>query len=294
MFPELALARTEGIRLLRNPLVWLACGPSALWVRNAASSGGSIEDRYFLLIGYALFLPGLAMVIHTIGAVLRARYSNTEEMLRTVPMGNDRRSVAHGLSALAAGLVGLSGIVAIYVTLRPPAVLGRGENSIPDSSEIPRPNIAQLLQGPMAVVTVCVFVVAAIRWIPTWLVIVPLVFLTFVQGLFFGIFLGVPTGGQSWLWPLVTGTVHGEWIGCGEFDPNCDLPITGFDRVTPWWHLAYLAALCVWLTTVAVIRHRRDRRAWVAFGCSLAAVVALAAIQVMTSDKYMAIENVVG
>ena len=290
MFPELALARTEGVRLLRNPLVWVAMAATANMVRGADSSSGSVDERYLALVGYALVLPGLVMVLHLILSTLRSRSCRSEELLGVLPVGADRRSVGHALSALAAGLVGAVATMAIYLVMRPDSNLGRWEMS--STIEVPRPNVAQLMQGPAALVAIGVFVVAVVRWIPTWLVIVPLVFLTFVQALFFGFFFGVPTGGQSWLWPLVTGTVHGEWFGCEV--KRCELPVSGFDRITPWWHLAYLAALCVWLTTVAVIRHRRDRRAWVAFGCSLAAVVALAVIQVTTSDKYMAIENVVG
>ena len=59
MFPELALARTEGIRLLRNPLVWLAMAATANMVRGADSSSGSVDERYLALVGYALVLPGL-------------------------------------------------------------------------------------------------------------------------------------------------------------------------------------------------------------------------------------------
>jgi hypothetical protein len=286
----MAVARIEGVRLWRNPLVWVAMAATANMVRGA----GSAEDRYLVLVGYALMLPGLAMVLHVLFAVLRSRSSNSEELLGVLPIGADRRSVGHAMSVLAAGLLGVMMTVVIYLVVRPASSLGRWDQSQPAMVEVPRPNLAQLLQGPAALVAVGVFVVALVRWVPTWLVIAPLVFLMFVQGLFFGVFLGVPTGGGSWLWPLVTGTVHGEWVGCGELDPICDLPISGFDRVTPWWHLAYLAALCVWLTTVAVIRHRRDRRAWLAFGCSLAAVVALAVTQVMTSDTYVAIEKVAG
>lgn len=293
MFPELALARTEGIRLLRNPLVWLAMAATANMVRGTDSSSGSVDERYLALVGYALVLPGLVMVLHLILATLRSRSCRSEELLGVLPVGADRRSVGHALSALAAGLVGAVATMAIYLVLRPESMLGRWDPSEQSMINVPRPNLAQLMQGPAALVAIGVFVVAVVRWIPTWLVIVPLVFLTFVQALFFGLFFGVPTGGLSWLWPLVTGSVHGEWFGC-ETAAGCGLPVSGFDRITPWWHLAYLVALCVWLTTVAVVRHRRDRRAWVAFGCSLAAVVALAAIQVMTSDKYMAIENVVG
>ena len=290
MIAEAGLARTEGVRLLRNPLVWVAMAATANMVRGADSSSGSVDERYLALVGYALVLPGLVMVLHLILSTLRSRSCRSEELLGVLPVGADRRSVGHALSALAAGLVGAVATMAIYLVMRPESMLGRWDMS--STIEVPRPNVAQLMQGPAALVAIGVFVVAVVRWIPTWLVIVPLVFLTFVQALFFGFFFGVPTGGQSWLWPLVTGTVHGEWFGCEV--KRCELPVSGFDRITPWWHLAYLAALCVWLTTVAVIRHRRDRRAWVAFGCSLAAVVALAVIQVTTSDKYMAIENVVG
>ena len=290
MIAEAGLARTEGVRLLRNPLVWVAMAATANMVRGADSSSGSVDERYLALVGYALVLPGLVMVLHLILSTLRSRSCRSEELLGVLPVGADRRSVGHALSALAAGLVGAVATMAIYLVMRPESNLGRWDMS--STIEVPRPNVAQLMQGPAALVAIGVFVVAVVRWIPTWLVIVPLVFLTFVQALFFGFFFGVPTGGQSWLWPLVTGTVHGEWFGCEV--KRCELPVSGFDRITPWWHLAYLAALCVWLTTVAVIRHRRDRRAWVAFGCSLAAVVALAVIQVTTSDKYMAIENVVG
>ncbi len=291
MIAEASLARTEGIRLLRNPLVWVAMAATANMVRGAGSSSGSVDERYLALVGYALVLPGLVMVLHLILSTLRSRSCRSEELLGVLPVGADRRSVGHALSALAAGLVGAVATMAIYLIMRPESMLGRWDMS--RTIEVPRPNVAQLLQGPVVLVTIGVFVVAFVRWIPTWLVIGPLVFLTFVQALFFGIFFGVPTGGLSWLWPLSTGVIHGEWFGC-ETGAGCELPVSGFDRVTPWWHLAYLAALCVWLTTVAVIRHRRDRRAWVAFGCSLAAVVALAIIQIMTSDKYMAIENVVG
>ncbi len=286
----MALARTEGVRLWRNPLVWVAMAATANMVRSAESA----EDRYLVLVGYALMLPGLAMVLHVLLAVLRSRSSNSEELLGVLPIGADRRSVGHAMSALAAGLLGVMMTAVIYLFMRPASNLGRWDLSEPSMIEAPRPNLAQLLQGLAALVAVGAFVVALVRWIPTWLVIAPLVFLMFVQGLFFGIFFGVPAGGESWLWPLVTGTVHGEWVGCGELDPICDLPISGFDRVTAWWHLAYLAALCVWLTTVAVVRHRQDRRAWVAFGCSLAAVMALAVTQVMTSDTYVAIEKAVG
>ena len=86
-----------------------------------------------------------------------------------------------------------------------------------------------------------------------------------VPGLFFGIFHGIATGGGRWLFPLSTGVVHGEWVGCSPDDAVCILPVSGFDPNTAWWHPGYLVALCVWLTTIAVLRHRRDRVTWTWF-----------------------------
>jgi hypothetical protein len=292
MIAEVGLARTEGVRLLRNPLVWVAMAATANMVRGADSSSVWVDERYLALVGYALVLPGLVIVLHLILSTLRSRSCRSEELLGVLPVGADRRSVGHALSALAAGLVGAVTTMAIYLVMRPESMLGRWDASEQSMINVPRPNLAQLMQGRAALVAIGVFVVAVVRWIPTWLVIVPLVCLTFVQSLFFGLFFGVPAGGLSWLWPLVAGSVHGELFGC-ETAAGCDLPVSGFDRITPWWHLAYLVALCVWLTTVAVVRHRRDRRAWAAFGCSLAVVVDLAVIQVMTSDTYTTVAGAV-
>jgi hypothetical protein len=44
----------------------------------------------------------------------------------------------------------------------------------------------------------------------------------------------------------------------------------------------------VWLASVAVLRHRRDRATWTWFVASLAAVVLFAAAQFATADVYPA------
>ena len=141
----------------------------------------------------------------------------------------------------------------------------------------------------MALVAMTTFVVALVRWIPSWLVLLPLAFVLLVQGVFLGVFFGVPTGNATWWFPLASGVVHGEWIGCGETDSVCDLPVSGFDRVTPWWHLAYLVAISAFFVVAAVLRHRRDRTTWCAFAAALAAVVALAIVQVVVSVEYVAV-----
>ncbi len=282
MNAELALARVEGTRLLRNPLVWLAVIPSALWVSEAKAGldRREAEDLVYLLNGYALLLPGFAAVVVTTLAVLRSRVAHADDLLDTLPVGRAQRSVAHGWSTAASALYGAIIIAAAYLYLWPSSKPGfLSDDSTPAILEVSRPNVAQMLQGPIALAAVAAGVVALVRWVPTWLVAVPLFFLLFIQGLWFGIFNGESTSWFTWLWPLSTGVVQDGWIGgCGEGEA-CQMLLTGFDRTTPWWHLGYLLALGVWFVTIAVLRHRRDRAAWTAFAVSLAATIGFVLIQ---------------
>ena len=283
---EVELGRVEMRRLLRNPALWIALAVTGWWT-GATHVDSVHENTYFMLLGYSLIVPGFVIVVHTALAVLRGRMAGAEELLGVVPVGADRRTLGHGVSTLAGGAVGIIVIATIYLVLRPASIIGPGGNSIPDTIDLPRPNLAQLLQGPFAVVAVTAFVVALVRWIPSWVALVPLVFVAVAQALFFGLWLGVPSGDGTWWFPLGTGVVNGEWIGCGEFDSRCDLPVSGFDRVTPWWHLAYLMASTVLLLVVAVLRHRRDRLVWTVFAGTLTLVVALAIIQAVVAEKYV-------
>ena len=51
------------------------------------------EDQLFLLVGYGLVLPGFVMVIAVVLATLRGRMEHTEELLGTLAVSPDRRSV---------------------------------------------------------------------------------------------------------------------------------------------------------------------------------------------------------
>lgn len=283
---EVELGRVEARRLLRNPALWIALAVTGWWT-GATRADSVHENTYFMLVGYSLIIPGFVIVVHTVLAVLRSRMAGTEDLLGVVPVGADRRTLGHAVTTIAGGAVGIVVIAAIYLALRPASTIGPGGNSIPDTIDLPRPNVAQLLQGPFAVVAVAAFAVALVRWIPTWVVLAPLLFLASFQALHFGLWLGVASGNGSWWFPLGTGVVNGEWIGCGEFDSLCDLPVSGFDQVTPWWHLAYLMAITVMFIAVAVLRHRRDRSTWTAFAGSFTLVVVLAIIQAVMSDKYV-------
>ena len=283
---EAQLAYVESLRLLRNPAVWIALTLTA-WQSAATAIDSANENTYLVLVGYSLLIPGFVMVAITILSVLRSRMSGTEELLSVVPVGPDRRSVGHGLTGLTGGLVGAVSIAAIYLAIRPRSTIGPGNGSIPRTVDLPRPNVAQLLQGPLAIVAVVAFAVMLVRWVPSWLVLVPLTFLVLQQGVFLGVWFAVPTGTGTWLFPLASGVVHGEWIGCVEGDFRCDLPVSGFDRVTPWWHVAYLIAISVAFAIAAVMRHRRDQKIWMAFALSLAVAVILAMVQIVVAVDFV-------
>ena len=114
---EVQLGRVEGLRMLRNPAVWIALFPTVMWVRSVLGTSDANEDRYLILVGFSLLIPGSVMVIHTVLAVLRGRLSSTDELLGVVPVGPDRRSIAHGVSALSGLAIALVATVAVYAAL---------------------------------------------------------------------------------------------------------------------------------------------------------------------------------
>lgn len=287
MIAEVALAQVEGFRVLRNPAVWFAFALAALWATAGLTADGHNEGRLIVLVGYPLVIPGFVIVVHAILATLRSRLSDADELLDTVPVGPDRRSAAHGAAALVGFVLASVAAVAVYSIAWPGHPIGPGDDYF-QGVMVPRPGLAQVLQGPFAVLAVITFAIALVRWVPSWLVVVPLAFLAMIQTVFFGMWFGEPTGAQTWWWPMATGVVHGEWIGCGELDSRCDLTVTGFDRVTPWWHLAYLAGVAVLFVVVAVLRHRRDRTMWFTVAAALAVALILGLTQVVVSADYVA------
>jgi hypothetical protein len=279
--PEVQLGLVEGYRLLRNPLVVLAGVVTAVWIAMVTPIANADQDRYVLSVGYPLAVLGFVALGHTMLAVLRSRFHRSEGLLDVLPIGPDRRTIGHALAALAGGAVGAGATAAIVAVLGLEPGGRPWDAAVMGSPAVPQVGIAQLLQGPIAVVVACLFVVALARWIPGWLIIVPVFVLTVFQVIIFGIWFAVETDSPlTWLWPVSSGVVHDGWTGCGPVDDVCELQVRGFDQTTPWWHLAYLSALCAWLVMVAVLRHRHDRRTWTLFGASSALVVALACVQI--------------
>jgi hypothetical protein len=265
--------------------VWASFALLSFWVRAAVRTDNR-EDAYNLLLGYPLLLPGFVIVMATVLAVLRSRSSGADELFATLPVGPDRRTVGHGISTITGGALAVVWTAVLLLVLRPDDPIGYTRDTIPIAEAIPRPNLAQLLQGPAAVIAVTAFALALVRWVPSWLVALPLAFAAINQLTFAGLWSGWPVDLTTWLFPLSRGWVNGGWHGCGSEDDICSVELAGFDRITPWWHLGYLVAASVLFVVVAVLRHRRDRTAWSAFAVSLLAVIALAVAQFVVFERY--------
>jgi hypothetical protein len=280
---ERQLGQVDGWRLVRHPALWISIGTLVMYTVAV----GSATEEQFLLVGYGLVLPAFVAMVLTAMAVRRSRTQGADELFDVLPVDAARRSVGHGVSTLAAGGLALALTVGVWIYRRPGRVIGVTEDTIPGSIDIPRPTVAQALQGPMAVVVFCALGVALARWVPAWLITIALLVPIFMQFLWFGLWQGEGLQPATWWWPLASGWVHGEWFGCLSEDTSCLLEVQGFDTVTPWWHLGYLAALAVFLVMIAVLRHRRDGPAWIAFGLSGVTLVSLAAAQSAVYERFV-------
>ena len=284
---ERSIARVEARRLARNPGLWTALLFSAWWVRWTLVEDDA-RTTYFLLVGYSLLLPAAVVLVVTDLAVLRSRSARADELLDTMPVGRDRRTVAHLLSGLFGLAVGLAAVVAFVAVVRPGATLGRLEDTIPAGFGLPRPGLAQLLQGPFVILVACAFAVALARWLPSWLAMLVLVVPLVGQALWFGLWMASGTNLITWAMPMSPGVVLGEWFGCGERDAICQVQIAGIDRTTAWWHLGYLVALAALFGAVAVLRDRRDRRAWAALAVALTLTIGTLVAQAVVHRTFPA------
>ena len=279
---ELQLARVEASRLLRNPVLWVALAVVG-WVTHQTDDAEAVHE---LLVGYALLVPAFVLMVATAVATRRDRSSGTTELTSTLPIDGARRTVGHGVVAAAAGALGVAATAAIWLYHAPGAVLGSTTGTIPLAIEVPRPNIAQFLQGPLVMVVFCALGVLLATWLPAWFAVVAMFLPATLQLLIFGIWHGTATTAQTWWWPMSTGWVVDGWLGACTEESPCDLAIRGFDTTTPWWHLAYLAALAVLLVSGAMLRHRRDGVAWSAFAVAVTVVATLAAAQAVVFERY--------
>lgn len=262
------LARVEGRRLLRHPVVLVALVLSAAWTFTFARA--DVGGDYFAVAGPGL-LPLLAALVAANLATLRSRRSDTEELYESLPSPARTRTLAHLVSVgwlfagsavfVAAAFVGLGGLDGFVVDFD-------GTTAVP--------SVAELAHGPLAVATVAALGIALARWIPflpagpvlaTGLVVLQMPMTTW----------NVQNAG-AWFLPLVNAadTPPGTSFPCERSavaDGWCGEPV--FQTTAAGWHLAYLAGLVIAFGGVALLRHDRRPRT-IAVGVAGLAVAAVA------------------
>lgn len=282
MTSAMQLGALEAGRQLRNPALWLSMVPALLWAMWVEGPA----NEHFLLTGYGLALAWVtAMAITAFGA-RRVGHRQVRDGLDVLPGGRDARTLGVGLGAVGSALAGLIVTIVVWAARTPGSVLGSSDNTIPGGLEIPRPSLAQLLQGPLVLLVFASVGLLLGRWVPGWLLVPALFLPIMLQFLWFGVWNAHSSSWYVWLLPMATGWVSHEWIGgCSTPTSPCYLQVSGFDGVTPWWHAIYLVALAATFVSIAVAVDGQHRaRRWVLM-CGAATVV-LGAIQVTTYERW--------
>lgn len=281
--PAVQLGRLEAARVIRNPFLWASFLPALVW----AALADNAVDEHFLLSGYGLVLAWFAAMAITAVAARRTRDQQVRQGLDVLPLGSDTRTLGVGFGAAGTLLTATVITVLIWVIRWPEAFLGTTVDTVPRGVPVPRPTLAQFAQGPLVMLVFAMIGLVIGRWVPSWLLVPALFVPIVVQFLWFGVWVSGGTPWFSWLLPMATGWVSStEWVGpCDSSVAVCDLQLSGFDRVTPWWHAAYLIALALLLASCAVaLDGGKAARRW--FGAAAITTIALGAIQVLTYERW--------
>lgn len=281
LHPALLIGAVEAGRVIRNPLLWVSMVPAIVWAVLAEGPA----DEHFLLTGYGLAIGWFASMTIAAAAVRRTRRALVSETLDSLPDGADVRTLGVGFGALGSVAVGFAVTCVVWALRAPAEVLGTSVDTIPRGLPIPRPTIAQFAQGPLVLLAFASLGLLIGRWIPSWLLLPALFVPVLLQFLWFGVWNSEGTPWYLWLLPMTTGWVSGEWIGACDGTAACDLQVSGFDRITPWWHAGYLVALAALLVSIAVaLDGSRAARRWVVM--TALATLALGAVQVITYERW--------
>ncbi len=249
----LALARVEGLRLLRHPVLLAGAALSVLFAVTF-SRASDIGGDYFLLAGPALLPLALATLVAVNLAALRSRRSDTEELYASLSARAGARTLAHLVSiawpaAFAAGLVAAQFLY-----------FGAADGLVVDPDgrqEIP--SIFELAQGPAAVALLGILGLALARWVP-YLPVAPVLSVGLLVVEMPLTTWNIP-GAKAWLAPIVNPAIATEgasWPCATGQDWPCTLD--RFASGSVGWHLLYLLGVATVLAALAWLRHRGGTR----------------------------------
>lgn len=267
------LARIEGVRMLRHPVVLVGLALSAAF--TIALGRYNVGGDYFAVSGPGL-LPLLVSLVAANLAALRSRRSDTDELYASLPSPARARTLAQ-LAALA----WLGAAAAVFVGVFFVAFGGLDGFVVTYGGETAVPSVGELAQGPLAIATVAALGIVLARWIP-FLPAAPVA----AAGL---VVFSLPAtiwnlqGAGVWLLPLVN---------AADTPPDSYFPCARLGGATEWcgeptfltssaaWHIVYLAGLGVAFAAAALLRD--DRRPWTVAltGVGIAAAVVAGVLQI--------------
>ena len=268
------LARIEGMRMLRHPIVLVGLALSAAF--TIVLERNNVGGGYFAVTGPGM-LPLLVSLVAANLAALRSRRSDTDELYASLPSPVRARTLAQ-LAALAWLAAGAAVFVGVFY-----AAFGGIDDGfvVTLGGETAVPSVAELAQGPLALATVAALGIALARWIP-FLPAAPVV----AAGL---VVFSLPAttwnlqSGWVWFLPLVNAaeTPPGSSFPCassGEAMAWCGEP--AFLTGSAAWHIVYLAGLGVAFAAAALLRDDRRPSTVALAGAGIAVAVAAGVLQI--------------
>jgi hypothetical protein len=240
------LARKEGVRLVRSPLLWVGFLLSFVAVGIREGQGTVLPDASTARPLTLFPIAGMVLIASAM-AVLRSRRHGTEELFSTLPAGRDVRTLGHLLASVAAGLVAVAILVVWVVAETWAGAVGSA-------------NALELAVGPLLVIAAAVTGVALARLAPwSWLAVPMVVAIGFLEGALLGF---KPESN-----PLRS---LAPWA-----PPASDVPFFVDDRA-PGWHLVYLAGVVAAVALIAMLLAAPRGRRPVALGLAGAVLTAAA------------------
>jgi hypothetical protein len=262
-----ALARIEGIRLVRHPIV-LAGLALAILLAYRFPLGNEIGGKYFLLMGMGVLPLGFAAFVVANLAALRTERSETGELFTSLSAPASVRTLAHLVSLVYAVVFCAAVVAAGYVAF------GAWDGIVVDSAgKTAEPSPYELANGPAAAAALGALGVALARWLP-YLPVAPLAAVAV-----FVVQVTVMWGSErdyAWFVPFVNtarSDVPGASWPCSP-DQGWPCGVDEFATTSAGWHVVYLAGIALILGAAAL--WKEDRRPRIAAAAALGGVLVVA------------------
>jgi hypothetical protein len=244
----LTLARVEGRRLIRHPIVMVVVALAIVSITQyLVSNNLTHEHNVGWLLEVAAILISLGALLAANLGASRSRRDGSEELFRAAPLSPAGRTVA-----LAFAITWLMALLALLLLAGDIAIRAAGKGSRSDAGVALFP-MFELVQGPLILGLFALIGVAVARWFPT-------------------VLAGLVAGVGTFVIVNVIGNAPEDatWLRLTPFDPS----FLNDGGVLSALHITYLVGLAAIVLAVGLVRHgwTRQVRALVAGGLGVAVI----------------------